>query len=98
MATKTKATWEVFTDSTSRTKYVGVFNRDSGTVENVLDDPANARLIAAAPDLLSLVRELANNVNMARSGEEDTAADILDRLADWQGAAWAIMDRIEGRV
>lgn len=61
------------------------------------EDQANARLIAAAPELLELVRDLLNAHEGAVYASDDPFPDDLRHSAEWVERIRAVFAKMEGR-
>lgn len=100
MSAHTPGPWEVITG----VKCVGepeacvLTGRDAVAV--YADDPstarANARLIAAAPDAVELLRDLLNAHEGAVNVSDDPFPDDLDRSREWLERVHAVLAKAEG--
>ena len=85
----------------SRIQPVAVCHNIYGSVEETIDeDKANARLIAAAPDLLAALRELADSTEAYTDAQDEGGHPEahVDRMILARRSARAAIARAEGRT
>jgi hypothetical protein len=97
MAKHTPGPWHVEQGINDYDILVTPDGRAPARLAGYVEREADARLIAAAPELLEALRHLCGALNMSDDDHEDFAdscADVVEFL--WQHDARALLARIEG--
>ena len=91
--------WAVSTDYTPKAPGWTMPARLAEEVYGVNDSEceANARLMAAAPELLGVLRDLLHAHEAAEHSEEDPFPDCLDGAREWLERIHAAIAKAEGR-